>query len=663
MKNRYRVQLWLQVQSLAQRLKLRKKVSMAKAREDINKPLYNSDAPLTAVMDALEVGIYVADMETYTLLFVNRHVRQELGAREGQICWQILQTGQTGPCPFCTNVHLMANGQPTGIYIWEFQNTITGRWHQLQDQAIRWMDRRWVRMEIATDITDLKHTESELRRVKEEAELANRAKSVFLANMSHELRTPLNGILGYAQILKRNTMLTEAHLHGLNVIEESGYHLLSLINDVLDLAKVEAGRIELDEVDFSLPHLIENVTDIIRVRAERKGVLFTVTQEHLPEGVHGDERRLRQILINLLDNAVKYTDVGCVELSVSRVSMPLSPCTSTLQSSPFPVMLRFSIEDTGPGLTPDDLEHIFKPFQQASRHQRQFKGTGLGLALTRNLVELMGGQLQVCSAPGAGSTFWFEICMSEVKNRNATPVPIARSIVGIQHEGPPLTILIVDDNVTHRAVIVNLLTPLGFHILEASDGRMGLVQAHTQKPDLIIVDLIMPELDGLTLIHMIRQDATLQTVPIIAMSASVYKGNDVISSSIDSNLEMGASVFLPKPLDVELFLVHVQQLLKLTWIYAPEHSSDQSVVMLSEDVGTHAEKIPSQDILLKIQNLLMTGDIEELRAYLESLVQTDAALEPFVAQLRTLSLQFNLKAMESLLAHYVHQESEKEANM
>jgi PAS domain S-box-containing protein len=470
---------------------------------------------------------------------------------------------------------------------------------------------------LINDLTDYKQTEIALQQAKEHAEVANQAKSTFLANMSHELRTPLNGILGYAQILQRDDSLNAQQQHGLNIIEQSGNHLLALINDILDLAKVESGKIELHETGFNLPSLLNSVSEIITIRAQYKGINFYLEfANSLPKNLYGDEQRLRQILLNLLGNAIKFTDQGSVTLKVSL---------NKLNSQ-----VHFKIEDTGIGISPDNIKRIFEPFEQAGSQQRQAKGTGLGLAITKNLVELMGGQLCISSQLNIGTQFWFELALPVVDYHVA---PITQQpIIGVK--GEPPKILIVDDNLESQAVLVDLLSSLGFYMEQANNGREGFEKAIKWLPDVIITDLIMPEINGFQLIRQLRQSPVLKEKIIIASSASVYDADKKRS------LAVGSNAFLPKPIETEMLFEQLQQHLNLTWVYRDK---------IKETAHMTQMVFPPVAELEKLYELSLMGDVQELKEQAAILAESDVKLKPFVTQMQTFLEKFQMNKLTEWL--------------
>ncbi|MDM8540954.1 response regulator [Desulfococcaceae bacterium HSG7] len=592
-------------------------------RKRAEKIIKESEKRFATVMNSMEAVMYVADMETYQLLFVNQYTRDTFGASEGDICWRLLQANQNGPCDFCTNKHLIKNGEPVGVYSWEFHNTLTGHWYQIRDRAIYWPDGRLVRMEIATDIDKLKQTEEILKAAKKAAESANQAKSAFLAGMSHELRTPLNGILGFAQILSRDSSITDQQRHGLDVIKQSGNHLLSLISDLLDLAKVESGKTELYETDFNLPSLLIGVSEIINIRAQNKGIgFYSESADDLPDSVHGDERRLRQILLNLLGNAVKFTDQG-------RVALKVSVKESEHTDSP---LICFRIEDTGIGISPKDIESIFNPFEQVGDKKRQIRGTGLGLSISQKLVELMRGRLEVSSQMNVGTQFWFELPLPIIDYYIA---PInGQPIIGVQGNVPK--ILIVDDNASSRDVLADLLAPLGFHIELAEDGLEGLAKALKWLPDVIITDLAMPKSDGYELIRQLRQSSVLKKKIIIVVSANVHEANKSIA--------IGSDAFLPKPVRIETLLEQLQRHLNLTWIY-----EDKTKETVTEGSISLPMVFPPASELKKLYELSMMADIYELEERTAILDDTDAKYKPFVTKMRAFLKQYRMEEVSKWL--------------
>ena len=466
-------------------------------------------------------------------------------------------------------------------------------------------------------------TEAELREAIVAADAANRAKSRFLANMSHELRTPLNGILGYTQILLHDNTLSGHHHNAIRTIQNSGEHLLTLINDVLDMSKIEAGKMELAPAEFHLPRLLQNLVDVFQVRAEQKGINFTyVPQSGLPGGVLGDERRLRQVLINLLGNAVKYTECGNVTFSVGYDGD----------------RLHFQVEDTGAGIRPEEIESIFVPFRQAGNRNKMMEGTGLGLPISRRLVELMHGQLHVNSTPGVGSAFWFDVAWPVVDARVA-PSEVARArIVG--YEGPPRKVLVVDDNAASRTVCAKMLTPLGFEVREAIDGVDAVAQAQAFQPDAILMDVVMPGQDGLQATRQICAMPELQDTVIIAISASAFAEDQ------ERSLAAGCDAFIAKPFRHGVLMQTLQEHLGLTWSYETEASTvlggEPETVML-----------PPYAELVELYKLALMGKIVDLRAVLDTLITNDSAYEPFVTEIGELAKNVRLKEMRRRLKEFL----------
>ncbi len=402
--------------------------------------------------------------------------------------------------------------------------------------------------EVAKEQAEVAREESEI--AKEKAEVANQAKSTFLANMSHELRTPLNSIIGFTGLMLKGFAgpVTGEQNKQLSMVQNSGNHLRSLIDEILNLAKIEAGKLELNPAPIHLPPFLETLAGVIRSQTQAKQLQFIFEKpDSLPQSILADETRLRQILINLLSNAVKFTDKGQVKLVVENLKSTDETCS-----------LRFQISDTGVGLTPEQIGKIFLPFEQVGEAKRQAEGTGLGLAITRQLVKMMGGEIKVKCKPGQGSRFWFDLSFPivdvEVKEK---PVQYQK-ITG--YKGTRQKVLVVDDNLENRLVLVNLLAPLGFEVTQAEDGRQGLAKAGEFHPDLILMDLRMPVMSGLEAVAAIRRIPGLKKIPIIAASASVLPEDQ------EESRLAGCDGFLPKPVQFDELLKMLQEHLTLEWI-------------------------------------------------------------------------------------------------
>ncbi len=521
---------------------------------------------------------------------------------------------------------VLAVGLVVGSYRWRV-SAIENRNRELEGQVTARTK------ELAQSNEQLTVAKEQAEVAQEKAEVANQAKSTFLSNMSHELRTPLNGILGYAQILKRRRGLDTTQRDGLNIIRQSGEHLLTLINDILDLSKIEADKMELYPIPVNLPSFLAGIAGLIRMRAEEKNIYFKfAAAEQLPSGVEMDETRLRQVLLNLLGNAVKFTQQGQVTLRVSAIGRLQSEGKEQRQR------LRFEAEDEGVGMSAEEVAKIYLPFEQVGDTAARQAGTGLGLTISWQLVELMGGELQVKSEKGKGSLFWFEVALPVIEALQVATMA-SKQVKG--YEGPRRTILVADDKRDNRLVLISMLEPLGFEVVLVKNGQEEVDKAREIRPDLILSDLVMPVKTGFEAVEELRQDPDFKETPIFAVSASVFDMDQSQSQVI------GCDAFIPKPVDEDKLLTLIGQHLQLEWIY-----EEAEAVVEAEGVD---EKLvpPPAETLEALYELAMLGDMRELRNMALELGNEDDKYVAFVQKIKTLTRGFKQKELLALFEQYL----------
>jgi signal transduction histidine kinase len=470
-----------------------------------------------------------------------------------------------------------------------------------------------------------RRTDAALQKAKEAAESANLAKSRYVVGLSHELRSPLNAISGYAQLLEQDRAVQDRARDQIRVVRRSAQHLSGLIDGILDISKIEAGRLHLSRDEVRIVDFLDQLVAMLRMQAAEKGLEFVFRRpERLPPLIYADEKRLRQVLINLISNAIKFTRKGEVGLSVAHRS---------------PVF-EFEVFDTGPGIAADEFERIFEPFQRGSLGVAQpHTGTGLGLTICKLLTGVMGGAIVVRSTPGVGSRFMVTLLLSEVREPKLIPA-LAAPIFGYQ--GPRKTILVTDDDPVQSELLRATLEPLGFIVLIAEDARSCLTMASHCEPDMFLLDVSMPGEDGWKLARRLREGGR-RDARIVMISASALEAH---SSLLAETLHDG---YLMKPFDIPRLLELIGHLLKIKWRHGGE-------VVDAPVWNPQPYQLPSDEVLDELRRRGELGHLKGVHELLDAIAADGPRFAPFVARMRSLVDRFDFdQLLASLRAPSRHE--------
>ncbi|NLV26800.1 MAG: AAA family ATPase [Methanomicrobiales archaeon] len=465
----------------------------------------------------------------------------------------------------------------------------------------------------------IKERTLELNFAKEEAETANQAKSLFLSGMSHELRTPLNSILGYSDILKHQSNITPDQKQQLDIIKNSGQHLLGLINDLLDLGRIESGKIEIDLSPVNLKQVIATVINITRIKAMEKN-LQIIIEHHttLPAFVLADEHKITQIFINILNNAVKYTQIGCITIR-TRYEQP--------------GRFFFEVEDTGIGIPSNMKDKIFDPFVRISAEGEKVEGTGLGLSITKKLADLMGGRVWFSSEEGKGSIFYVELSLPITE---CSDVPSEKDRIITGYIGQVKTVLVVEDNPANASLLFSILEPIGFIVYIADNGYDALRLFQEIRPELVLLDFVMEGFDGMRVVDELRKTPSSDLVKIIGISATVSE--DLEKNQFKSHTD----AFIEKPVKIPLLMDTIRDLCNLTWIYKEPEQADVSI-------SGKSHPVPPQKILNSLYIASMKGDYREMEIILEEIERKNPAYVSFCTDLKKLVSQYEEEKIRQYL--------------
>ena len=584
-------------------------------REKINRSLEMSQKNLTSIFDAMNDLVFILDSNG-CLLYVNRVVSLQLGYRKDVLIgMNILEIHAPQHLKdVATFVADMLEGKDT-LFIGHLMRK-DGSHIDVETKITKgiWNEKEAL-IAVSRNVSDYKQAQRDMKI----AQAESKAKSEFLANVSHDLRTPLNGILGYTQVLIREKSIQDKYKEQIQIIHKCGEHLLLLINDILDLSKIEAGKLELQISDFYLDDFLKRIVDICQIFARKKKIKlnFSVSSD-CPKCVKGDEKRLRQVLLNLLNNAIKFTFQGQVNFDVIMHDQKI----------------RLSVTDTGVGIPENMTQKVFEAFHQLDNQSRQTEGTGLGLAISQKIVQMMGGHIYLESKINKGSKFWFDIHLPEVFNQERESTRHRWSYVN----GHGLRVLIVDDNNLNRKFFSQMLQLNKFEIYEAEDGYQAVEQTEKCRPHLIIMDLMMPKMSGIDAIKEIRKKPENQNMVIFSISANTEFANICNENSGLSDY------FFKKPIDMDEFYNQVQQKLNITATKTISDTDDENTESESENII-----IPDPKSLIQLYQMAKTGNVLRLEKMSNQLEKQNNAWKAFAQKIRDMAKGFQINELKNFL--------------
>jgi signal transduction histidine kinase/DNA-binding response OmpR family regulator len=626
---------------------------------------------------------FLNNEEGKPVLYGYAPIKDQFGRLEGILAIEldassIIQTQMIGGA-IALGIFLLILGLTVVIVAWLARSLIVNRTLRLNDAAKKLADGEW-HQSLPTESDDelgelaksfnymaqqlqnsfqkleeysqtleqkVKERTAELEQAKLIADSANQAKSTFIANMSHELRSPLNAILGFAQIMTRSQTLGREHQENVGIIYRSGEHLLTLINNVLDLSKIEAGKTTLNPKNFDLHRLLDDIHDMFQMKAEEKNLQLLMEYEpDLLRYVRTDEVKLRQVLINLINNSLKFTQNGGVSIRVreekTTTNSPQTVALLDADSDPTSsYILNFEIEDSGAGIAPEEMGQLFEAFSQTETGKQSQEGTGLGLPISRQFVHLMGGDIRVKSQVEQGTTFFFDIQVTQIDaSEIATQQPVCR-VIALAPNQPIYRILIVDDKPLNRQLLIKLLSPLGFELQEASNGQEAIDIWDTWEPHLIWMDMRMPVMDGYTATQKIKTHIKGHATVVIALTASVLEEEKAVVISA------GCDDFLRKPFREEEIFRTMNKHIGVEYIYEELTPIKTQVTNPREVLTVAAIAELSSELLEQLQEAVIASNLD----LIDSLIQQIALKnEPLSKAIETCLHNFEYEKVLDLIA-------------